>query len=266
MAKLLTAASIGLALVCGLCVGFHSAAAEDKPAAKEPTKVTRANVRGSYAQIMNALDSAAEFDYIETPLKDVVEHLQILFGVHIRIDVSAITDAGGAPDMPITFSMKGISLRSALRLMLRDRGLDFMIVDEVLLITTAEKPSLRQYDVSDLVLDGSNVDELVNLVRFALPRVPAAAAKLGPESAAGASPAGSPAGVGGVPADESATVPDGEIATYGNLFLVRTSDRGHMIVNNLLEEMRHHLKPGAKTEPQAESPDRPAAIPRSRKR
>ena len=59
-------------------------------------------------------------------------------------------------DTPVTRSLKGITLRSALRLMLGAMDLTYVIKDEVLLITTPDKASnelaTKVYPVADLVL------------------------------------------------------------------------------------------------------------------
>ena len=56
----------------------------------------------------------------------------------------------------MTVDLKGISLRSALRLMLKELSLTYLIKDEVLLITTPEEAdnqlSTKVYPVADLVL------------------------------------------------------------------------------------------------------------------
>lgn len=273
MSKLLTAASLGVALVLGYC-GFHlTASADDKPAKAEESRA-KADLRPSYDRIMGALDSPTEFDFIETPLKDVVEHMKIKYGIEIQIDTKGLSDAGITADVPITRSLKGISLRSALRLMLRDHGLDFQAANEVLLITVAEDPAVREYDVSDLVPDGSSVDELENLVRFVLPRAQAkaAAAEAAPSPGAAAGPVGLPPGGGGLGGGglggiaETSLPADGEVTNYGSLLYVRASDRGHLLVTNLLEGMRHRMKGAPKAESHAESPDRPPAIGRPRRK
>src|SRR4029077_20994018 len=120
----------------------------------------------------------------------------------------------------------------------------------------------------------SSVDELANLVRFVLPRAPAkaAAAEGAASPGAAAGPVGPPQGGGGFGGGglggiaETSLPADGEVTNYGTLLYVRASDRGHMLVTNLLEGMRHRQKGAPKTEAQAESPDRPPAIPRPRKK
>jgi hypothetical protein len=73
---------------------------------------------------------------VETPLKDVVDYLQDLHHIEIQLDEKALRQAGIGDDTPVTFNLKGVSLQSALRLLLREPDLDYVIRDEVLFITT----------------------------------------------------------------------------------------------------------------------------------
>ncbi len=108
------------------------------------------------AKILKALDEPANMEFVDTPLKDVVDQLKLQHGIEIQLDNKALGEASIAPDTPITKSLKGISLRSALRLLLAEKGLNYVIDHEVLLITTDEiagkKMVTKVYPVADLVL------------------------------------------------------------------------------------------------------------------
>jgi hypothetical protein len=112
------------------------------------------------AKIIKALDEPTEMDFVDTPLKDVVDSLKTRHGIEIQLDLKALSDAGVTPETTITRSLKGISLRSALRLMLAEKELAYIIDHEVLLITTAEvaktKTVTKVYPVADLVLPINN--------------------------------------------------------------------------------------------------------------
>jgi hypothetical protein len=73
----------------------------------------------------------------------------------IQLDTKSMEDAGIAKDAPVTMNLKGITLRSALNLLLRPLKLTWTIQDEVLLITTPEEAENRLatkvLDVADLV-------------------------------------------------------------------------------------------------------------------
>jgi hypothetical protein len=106
-------------------------------------------------KIEKALKEPTELEFIETPLRDVMDYLKKKHKIEIQIDRKALDDVGLDPSTtPITKNLKGISLRSALRLIFRDLDLTYVIQDEVLLITTPEEAETRLttriYAVGDL--------------------------------------------------------------------------------------------------------------------
>ena len=107
-------------------------------------------------QIFAALSQSTTLEFIDTPLRDVIDYLKDLHGIEIQIDYRALEEVGIGPDAPVTRNLKGITLRSALKLMLRELDLTYTVQDEVLLITTqevvAEHLTAKVYPVADLVL------------------------------------------------------------------------------------------------------------------
>jgi hypothetical protein len=101
---------------------------------------------------------ARDFNFIETPLKDVIDFLAVEHEIPIQLKTKVLTDAGVNIDTPITKSLSGITLRSALRILLSELELTYMVKDEVLQITTpedAESPDnmvTKVYNVGDLVV------------------------------------------------------------------------------------------------------------------
>ncbi|MHC4401725.1 MAG: tetratricopeptide repeat protein, partial [Planctomycetota bacterium] len=107
-------------------------------------------------RIRQALDSPTAFEFIDTPLDDAMRYLRRFHQIEIKIDGRALDDVGIPSDTPITQSLRGVSLRSGLRLLLRPLDLTYAIQDEVLLITTPEEAEMQLktvvYPVSDLVI------------------------------------------------------------------------------------------------------------------
>jgi len=104
-------------------------------------------------RIKKALTSPTQLDFVKTPLHDVVDYLKDYHGIEIRLDSKAFGPGEVALDTPITTSLKGVSLRSALRLLLKDIDRAYTIRAGVLLITTPENAmEARVYPVRDLVL------------------------------------------------------------------------------------------------------------------
>ena len=81
-----------------------------------------------------------------------------------------LDEIGISVEEPVTFSISGISLRSALRLMLQPLQLTYLIQDEVLLITTPEAADQQLlicvYDVREIVgtAKDQSVDQLIDAI------------------------------------------------------------------------------------------------------
>ncbi len=127
----------------------------------------------SAAKIEKAMASplrSAGLGFSEAPLTQVAQILEQEYGFPVRLDVPALDELGIGPDEPVTFSMHGISLRLALRLMLKNLQLTYIIQDEVLFITTPEAADQQLricvYDVREIVgpAKDQSVDELIDAV------------------------------------------------------------------------------------------------------
>jgi hypothetical protein len=125
------------------------------------------------SKIEAALRDTTLIEFIETPLQDVIDYLKDMHKIAIQIETSALEDVGIGSDCPITMSLKGVSLRSALRLMLREYGLTYVIRDEVLLIVPDDVPFrtiTRVYSVAELLGFGEMSDGLADALMLALAR------------------------------------------------------------------------------------------------
>lgn len=147
----------GLALLAAALI-CRAAAAEDwtAPSFPAPSEAEQ--------KIYAALEQPAEVAFIETPLADAAADLEKQYGFEIVLDTPVLDAVGIGSDTPITRSLKGIPLSSALRLLLGDLDLTYVVHDDVLLITTAnaarEMVELRVYDVSQLLGPGASADTL----------------------------------------------------------------------------------------------------------
>ena len=87
-------------------------------------------------RILSELEKPTSIDFIDTSLKDVVLFLAELHAITILIDESALKEESISTDTPINLQIKGIKFRSGLRLVLEPLGLEFVIRNEVMTVTT----------------------------------------------------------------------------------------------------------------------------------
>jgi hypothetical protein len=136
---------------------------------KNPPKPVRRELKPfrpgeNVARIEAALASPTELNFTESPLQEVVDYLKEQHGIEIKIDNMGLQDVGIDASSPVTVSLKGVTLRSALNIMLRELSLTWIIEDEVLMITTPEEADMRLetkvYDVADLVVCRDDHDRL----------------------------------------------------------------------------------------------------------
>jgi hypothetical protein len=150
-------------LAAALCAAVVSTAGLQPCQGTEPLPAEQA--------IEEALGRTTEMDFIETPLQEVVDFLKDYHDIAIQFDKKAMDEAGINRDTPITGSIKGISLRSALNLLLREYDLAYTVADEVLLITTPEEAkkrvTIKVYPVGELItrrqVSGNNESDRVDL-------------------------------------------------------------------------------------------------------
>lgn len=107
-------------------------------------------------KIYSALDDITDVEFQDSPLTEVVDFLKDLHNIQIVIDEAALTDEGISTDSQVNLTLSGISLRSALKLMLEPHLLTYIVEDEVMKITTQIKAEellqIRVYPVGDLVI------------------------------------------------------------------------------------------------------------------
>lgn len=136
-------------VVAFCCFPVMSVVAEEKPAAAKMTSETR---------LRAALDLPGTFEFVETPLTEVVGFLKDFYDIPILFDQRALDEAGIDKASPVTAELRNLPLRSALPLLLSDLELTWMIQHGVMKITTKERelatPVVRFYDVTDLAAAG----------------------------------------------------------------------------------------------------------------
>ncbi len=117
------------------------------------------------ARIEAALDAKGEWDFEEVPLDQLCGFIRETLGIDIVLDVKSLEDYGIEPSTPITVSLRGVSNRSFLRLMLKDLDLTYTTRLGALWITTFEYAeshlTTKVYPVGDLIEQASVADDRV---------------------------------------------------------------------------------------------------------
>jgi Domain of unknown function (DUF4139) len=128
------------------------------PVAGQRLEPTRCKTRKGLASIMltkmtekereieRRLNEPVTLEFKDTPLKQALDDLRVLKGMNIVIDQAALDKDGVSTDRPLTMRLEGVSLKSALKEMLRPVNLTYIIKDEVLQITTETAARRRAVD------------------------------------------------------------------------------------------------------------------------
>lgn len=107
-------------------------------------------------RILAELDKQTEFKFPGTPLDEARQIIAELHNIPILMDPIVEQDNPGTSDEPIDLIIAGITLRSALKLMLEPLDLTWVIEDEVMKFTTIDEATTalepRVYAVGDLVV------------------------------------------------------------------------------------------------------------------
>jgi hypothetical protein len=124
---------------------------------EEYKAVSLASESPAEKKIQEELLRPTQFQFNETPLKDVVTFIKDLHGINIELDRKKLEDAGVNPDDTlITRNLSGVSLKAALKLVLEQLGLAYVIKNEVLVITSKDDADAylitKVYPVGDLVV------------------------------------------------------------------------------------------------------------------
>ncbi len=128
----------------------------------------RSSSESAEERIKAALDQPlkAPLEFTELPLIEIVNTLQEEYDIPILFDNAALDEVAISPETEITVNLRNITLRSALKLMLQQPGVEdltYVIDDEVLLITTIDRANatltIRMYRVDDFDLFGDTLSK-----------------------------------------------------------------------------------------------------------
>ncbi|MGA2502120.1 MAG: hypothetical protein ABSH20_30620 [Tepidisphaeraceae bacterium] len=124
----------------------------------KPKPQSSPGLQGGEKAILKALKEKTALDFVQLPLTDVADFLSEKHHIPIKLDTSALKDANVDSSTSVTCRLAGISLRSALEIILDDLQLKWTIHHDVLMITTPQKAEsdecmyTKAYDVADLLV------------------------------------------------------------------------------------------------------------------
>lgn len=113
----------------------------EKTAAREryASTVDMHRVTSGEAKINAALNETSSLDVDQMPLSDVVAYLKARHGIEIQLDRKGLADVNVDSGTLITMHVKGIKLKSILKVLCNDLELVSVRRDDILLITSKEK-------------------------------------------------------------------------------------------------------------------------------
>ncbi len=197
-------------------------------------------------KIEAALEHPTEVSFTDNPLEEALNYLEDLHHIEIWLDKQALQNEGVATDQQITLVMTGIALKSGLAMILEPLNLDYIIKNEVLVITTAAKANehfeTRVYDVSRL--KGVTPAELDQIIRstiapdtwtpIAPPEQPRSSG-FGPRPPSGAPGSGVMGGGGGAGGRHLSK--EGNLRSTNTSLVIRQTQRLHEEIVDLLNQL-----------------------------
>ena len=129
---------------------------EQIKANRKPSPVDGTEHSAVEERVYASLKAPVSLHFDNTPLEEVLKHIADSQGIGISLDTQGLDEQGNTQSTPVTIGVDGIRLESALNLMLEQLGLDYIVENEVLMITSKSrrqgdmKPKV--YPVADLIM------------------------------------------------------------------------------------------------------------------
>lgn len=156
-----------IAVLMTMWCSLVASAGDDRPAA--PKIAYFPATSEVEAKIEAALKERTELNFVSTSLVDALSFVKDYHQIKLFIDVAALQHDGIDPSTTVSLEVSGITLRSALRLLLEREELTYVVEDEVLKVTTRTAAVMRQqtrvYPVADLASSPEELQSLVEAVQ-----------------------------------------------------------------------------------------------------
>lgn len=124
---------------------------------KERTKgrTTALSLTAKERSILQALNTTISVNFKDSKLEDVIEYLQTYTGQAILLDRESMKELEISYETAVTLNVKGVTVRTVLRKILGDVGMTYVIKDETIQATSAQRAKemmvVRRYYVGDLL-------------------------------------------------------------------------------------------------------------------
>lgn len=150
--------------------------AQQVAAKHTPAPEQRVRPQSTNERVRKELEKPTRMDFVDAPLQDVVNYLKDVHQIEIQLDHPALQAAGVGSDTPMSRRLDSLTFKSALRLLLGEINLAYVVKDDVLLITTKQKADemreVRVYDVTKLVAPEAKAETIAQTLTNLLSDVP----------------------------------------------------------------------------------------------
>ncbi len=98
-------------------------------------------------QLKSKLQTPVTMSFADQPIREIIEDIRTFHGLNIVMDGPAIKQSKVDLGKPITFKVENVSLRSALKLVLHQAGLTYVLKHEVVMIVPENKLAASTCDL-----------------------------------------------------------------------------------------------------------------------
>ena len=144
-----------------------------KPKVKRSIKETKPifypELTKSELKIQEALNANTECEFLDVSFTEAMNSLSTQHGINMFLDSTGFEERDLRLEKRVNFSLSDISLKSALDIILKPRGMDYVVENEFLKISTvgdlANTFKVRIYPVADLCDSPEDYQALENVIR-----------------------------------------------------------------------------------------------------
>ena len=122
-------------------------------------KITKLRIKPAFTKketaILRSLDEPISLGYKDEPFENVIKFISTQMNQPILLDKASLESAMIQSNTPVSIELKSVATRTALRKLLQDHGLTFIMKEETLQIVTIQQArsmlTTRVYPIGDIV-------------------------------------------------------------------------------------------------------------------